>query len=116
EANISEFLDRSRISPSEIDAVMMGYNGHTKDDEFYEKLQDGLWKDKVVLSFKNLCGEYFTASAFGLHLATQMLHKQQAFKNTVVRGNISGSFNNILIYNHYKGQYHSLILLSKCLP
>lgn len=116
EANISEFLDRARISPSEIDAVMMGYNGHAKDDEFYKKLQDGLWKDKVVLSFKNLCGEYFTASAFGLHLATQILHKQQAFKNTVVRGNISGSFTNILIYNHYKGQYHSLILLSKCLP
>lgn len=114
--NISEFLERSQISPDEIDAVMMGYNGNAKDDELYEKLHGSLWKDKTMLSFKNLCGEYFTATSFGLHMATQMLHKQQVFSNTVVSGDISKPFKNILIYNHYKGQYHSLILLSKCLP
>ena len=113
---IGRFLDRSQINLAEIDAVMMGYNGYEKDDSTYQDLQNSLWKDKTVLSFKNLCGEYFTASAFGLHLATQILHKQKTFENTIVQGDLPGSFKNILLYNHYNAQYHSLILLSKCLP
>lgn len=115
-SQISNFLDHSHLSLADIDAVMMGYNGHEKDDNVYLDLQNSLWKDKTILSFKNLCGEYFTASAFGLHLATQTLHKQQFFENTVVQGDLLGSCKNILLYNHYKGQYHTLILISKCLP
>lgn len=116
QAQISDFLDRSNMRPAEIDAVMMGYNGYEKDDMIYSHLHESLWKDKTIMSFKNLCGEYFTASAFGLHLATQTLHEQTIFDNTLVSGSQSGTLNNILLYNHYKGQYHSLILLSRCLP
>lgn len=112
---INDFLDQSNIGLSEIDAIMMGYNGYEKNDAIYQHLHKRLRKDKTILSFKNLCGEYFTASAFGLHLATQTLHEQTIFENTLVSGKL-GTLNNILLYNHYKGQYHSLILLSRCLP
>lgn len=114
QTQISDFLDRSNMKLAEIDAIMMGYNGYEKDDAIYQYLHKRLWKDKTILSFKNLCGEYFTASAFGLHLATQILHEQTIFENTLVTGKL-GTLNNILLYNHYKGQYHSLILLSRCL-
>lgn len=113
---INLFLNKANTGLHDIDAVMMGYNGYQKDDLIYQALHQSLFKGKTILSFKNLCGEYFTASSFGHHLAANVLHKQEIFKNTLVAGDPHTPLGKILFYNHYKGQYHTLTLLSGCRP
>lgn len=98
----------------EVDAVMLGFNGFKEEDKVYQQLEDGLFNEKVILTFKNLCGEYFTASAFGHHLAAQILHRRQVNKHVVRRGKLDKPLRNILFYNHYKMKYHTLTLLSQC--
>ena len=110
------FLQSVSLKPEEIDAIMMGYNGYAAEDKFYLDLHKSLFPDKPVLSFKNLCGEYFTASAFGLHLAAKTLQHQQAFPNTLLAGELKQPLNKLLLYNLSQGRYHSLILLSRCQP
>ncbi|MFN6945335.1 MAG: beta-ketoacyl synthase chain length factor [Cytophagaceae bacterium] len=116
EDQISKFMAKSAVQTDGLDAIMMGFNGSTRNDAIYHKLTDRIFPNKTILSFKNLCGEYFTASAFGLHLALNTLHKQEIFNYTLRSGDAPSNIKNILLYNHYKGKYHTLILLSKCQP
>jgi hypothetical protein len=63
------------------------------------------------INFKTLCGEYPTASAFALWLATEIL------KSGSLPQGFGFSLNNIrriLVYNHYQNRQHSLILISAC--
>lgn len=85
--HINAFLERY---PGEIDTV----------------LGDPLPKDLAVDGklppaepFKNLCGDYPTASAFGLWLATEK---------------IKAGARRVLVYNNYLDIHHSLFLVSVC--
>lgn len=111
---INSFLQKNNLDLDDIDAVMMGFNGYKKEDVIYHQLENELFEDKLILTFKNLCGEYFTASAFGHHIAAHMLHKQQVYTHTVRKGDRHKPLGNILLYNHYKMKYHTLTLLSQC--
>lgn len=95
---------------------MLGYNGYQEDDASYDLLRRELFPQKPVLGFKQLCGEYFTASAFGLHLAARSLQQGQEFSPTLLHGSLHKSLNKLLFYNHFQGRYHTLMLLSACRP
>ncbi|WMJ72401.1 beta-ketoacyl synthase chain length factor [Cytophagaceae bacterium ABcell3] len=111
---ILEFLKNNNSSIQDVDVVMLGYNGNTKEDETYHKLVADLFSDKAIIHYKNLCGEYFTAPSFGYHLAAKMLQRQEVFKETLVKGSSPKKLNKVLFYNVYKDKYHSLGLISKC--
>ncbi len=113
---IEAFLQGCRVEATAVDAVMTGFTGNQQEDEIYQEIGRSCFPGKPLLSFKNLCGEYFTASAFGLHLAALMLQRQQVFAGTVVSGALKEPFSNILLYNRSQGKYHSLMLLSSCRP
>ena len=55
-------------------------------------------------SYKNIFGESFTASAYGIYYAYECLKKGINPKGKNVK--------NVLIYNHYENKDHSLILLT----
>jgi hypothetical protein len=63
--------------------------------------------------FKHLCGEYPTASAFALWLATRIIQENFMPEAIVVR-NTNRPLKRLLIYNPYFGTHHSLILLRAC--
>ncbi|WP_224995976.1 beta-ketoacyl synthase chain length factor [Cesiribacter sp. SM1] len=109
---IAAFLQHCGMDTGAVDALMMGFTGNRQEDEIYSQIAESYFPDKPLLGFKNLCGEYFTASAFGLHLAAIMLQRQQAFSGTLLSGELKSPFNNILLYNRSQGKYHSLMLLS----
>lgn len=113
---IKSFLQDCSVDLNEIDTVMMGYNGSVSGDDIYEKLREQMFGDKQILSFKNLCGEYFTASAFGHHLAANVVYKQNAIPEIQVAGKSPESINKLLFYSHNNGKYHTLTLFSKCQP
>ncbi|AHM59734.1 3-oxoacyl-ACP synthase [Flammeovirgaceae bacterium 311] len=108
------FLKQCGTTASKLDAVLMGFTGNRQDDAVYEALGKKLFNQIPLLRFKHLCGEYFTASAFGLHLAAAMLQRQQLFAGTLVKGEVKEPLQKILIYNRSQGKYHSLMLLSSC--
>lgn len=111
---IALFLQRNSISADELDLLILGFNGDNIFDSIYHEVSKNIFHNVPVACFKNLCGEYHTASAFALWLSANILKRQ--FLPGVVSKNQEApkSFKNILIYNHYRNINHSLILLSTC--
>jgi len=101
EQHIQSFLNAQAVDPGTIEMVMTGQNGDAKHDDVYTQLSKGplsnLFRENTIVPYKHLCGEYPTSTAFALWMAA---------------GRVRSGANRILIYNHYLGLHHSLLLLS----
>jgi len=73
-----------------------------------------LFQKIEIAYFKNLCGEYFTASAFALWFASVVIEKQQMPKALVNKRNEGFSIKNILIINQYRNMEYSFLCISSC--
>ena len=111
---IKLFLEKNSYATSGIDLYLVGLNGDIILDTVYYESIHRLFNDTPVGYFKHLCGEYHTASAFALWLASHMLKVQQIPEVIQVNRKTIKSIKNILIYNHYQNTNHSLILLTSC--
>lgn len=112
EHQITTFLTEHGVNINEIDLVVTGRNGDTKNDEVYAKLN--LFKNKALANYKHLCGDYSTSSSFALWLASNIIKKgimPDIFKEVGVDGRAPKK---VLIYDHYQNKYHSLMLVSVC--
>ena len=96
-----------------IDLLILGNNGDPEYDKSYRRFISSHYPDKPCCSFKNLCGEYFTASGFALYLAFCILTLQTIPEGVVCQGSIPPEINSILIYNHFKNINHSLIVVTR---
>jgi 3-oxoacyl-(acyl-carrier-protein) synthase len=111
---ILAFLAKNNLNPENIDLLLMGYNGIHAETRIYNAIADELFAKKTIAWFKHLCGEYYTASAFGTWVAAQILQKQQLPESILYMGKNEGEINTILLYNQFQQEEHSLILFSKC--
>ena len=112
EIAITAFLKNNSISIDDVDLIITGKNGDTRNDEIYKHLASSIFKEKALANYKHLCGEYPTSSAFALWLASNII-KRGVVPDAVVERNAGGSTpKKILIYNHYQNKYHSLMLVS----
>ena len=106
------FLNENHLEIHDIDAVILGNNGDVFDT-YYEHLASTLFSHTSQIHYKHLIGEYYTASAFSFWLASNVLQKQyipaEILKNSVKKKGIR----NVLLYNQFKGENHSFILLKK---
>lgn len=105
------FLDSCGMKTNDVDVLMCGLNGDASDQQVYDVFAERLFADIPVLSFKNLCGEYYTASAFGMWVAANILRSKTIPDSVIYKGKPGSSPSNILIYNHHKNREHVLILL-----
>lgn len=111
---IKGFLKENDLDPKDVDSVVLGNNGDEGFDDYYHTLSEGLFKNTQQLFYKHLVGENNTISAFGVWLASRIL-KSQTIPEIVKMNKVKDSgIENILCYNQYLGQNHSLILLKKC--
>jgi 3-oxoacyl-(acyl-carrier-protein) synthase len=111
---INSFLVSESINYSDIDLLILGNNGDSKNDEIYSQLQQSVFKGTLSINYKHLCGEYPTSTAFAAWLAANIIKKNN-IPVIFNQGKISkNKINKILIYNHYQNIYHSLILMSSC--
>ena len=109
---IQEFLDKNHLNVSDIDVLLCGLNGDFNLDKIYTEVIGHLFMETAVGYFKHLCGEYHTASAFALWLASNIL-KHQVIPEVIRYNKVKvNNVKTILIYNHYRNTNHSLILLS----
>jgi 3-oxoacyl-[acyl-carrier-protein] synthase II len=109
---IYSFIERNGKTIQDIDLVVNGINGDPSNDRVYAESINKLFPGLPTLAYKHLCGEYQTASAFGLWLAALILKTGQVPEPVRLPGKIPGLVRNILLYNHYQGMDHSLILVS----
>jgi 3-oxoacyl-[acyl-carrier-protein] synthase II len=99
EKHIQDFLARMKVSVSDIDLILLGNKGSYPEEGAYGLISPPAFKGVETENFKHLCGEYPTASAFALWLATMK---------------IQSGLKRILIYNQAQQTHHSLYLVSAC--
>ena len=111
---LPEFLEENGRRPADIDLLLLGYNGDPVYDPVYREFAESLFADTAQGWYKHLCGEYHTASGFGLRTAACIL-RDQYYPEFLNYNNIQPqNLKNILIYNHFRNVNHSMILISKC--
>jgi 3-oxoacyl-[acyl-carrier-protein] synthase II len=111
EASIVDFLNSNGLEINDIDLVITGRNGDTRNDEIYDALGAMLFKNNAIANYKHLCGEYPVSSSFALWLAVDIL-KNQTVPQVILEKGMVSSPQKILIHNHYQQKYHSLMLVS----
>lgn len=112
--SLSRLLEGAGLHMDDIDAVMPGLNGWPKYDQLYNPLLNTVFAGKPILGFKQLCGEYMTASSFAAWLAASIIQHQHVPAGVQISGPALTKPKNILIYNHYMGIDHTLMLLGAC--
>jgi len=109
ETQVGIFLKKNNLKLNDIDALVLGFSGDNRSDYWYTELMNS-FPSSSVFSYKNLVGEYPTASGFGTWLAANILNGKNIPNEAIYRkGN--RPHNNILIYNNYLGDQHGFILL-----
>ena len=111
---VEAFLKENHLNISDIDIVILGNNGDVAFDTYYNELSNDIFCETQLAYYKHLCGEFNTASSFGVWLASKIL-KTQKLPEAVKLNNIKiSNFKTILLYNQYRGENHSFTLLGKC--
>ncbi len=111
---VERFLDEQEVTAAAIDLVITGRNGDTATDQGFTAMETSLFAGKPVATFKQLCGEYPTASAFALWLGNKILQTQEVPAGVLFAGTVPTRINRILICNQHQDTHHSLILLTVC--
>ena len=114
EDNISSFIAEHGISLNDIDLVITGRNGDINSDKIFVQLSENIFNKSDTVNYKNLCGEYPTASAFSLWLGANIIKTGTVPSVLNYTGPKDNKIKRILIYNYYQRVHHSLFLLSAC--
>ncbi len=100
EKYILSALQEAGKTIQDIDLVLTGDSGNVNTDKVYEALRKSIFAQTNTQTFKHYCGEYPTAASFGFWLAVKKITLE--------------SRKSVLIYNHFGGADHSIVLLEKC--
>lgn len=101
---VTRLCAENNISVNDIDLLVTGRNNDDDNNKAYNEFEDLFNLRDKSESYKNIFGESFTASAYGIYYAYECLKKGINPKGKNVK--------NVLIYNHYENKDHSLIFLT----
>jgi 3-oxoacyl-[acyl-carrier-protein] synthase II len=110
---IPGFLEKNGLQPGDIDLVLLGLNGDPKYDPRYTHFAGKLFPNTAWAWYKHLCGEYHTASGFGLWTAANIIKRQSYPEILRLNSLIPSPIRNILIYNQFRNTNHSFMLVQK---
>jgi 3-oxoacyl-[acyl-carrier-protein] synthase II len=113
---IEGYLKEDGMESESIDLILLGKNGDSRNDHFYDDLLEGLLRHKPVTGFKHLCGEFDTSAVFALWLARLILIRPEVTGSLKLLNDnkMPKKVNSIMIYNHLRGKYHSIYVLERC--
>ncbi|HVD97136.1 MAG TPA: beta-ketoacyl synthase N-terminal-like domain-containing protein [Cytophagaceae bacterium] len=97
---IKEVLSEKGKRLKDISLVLTGNSGNAKTDLVYQDLKRTIFKETDTTSFKQYCGEYHTASAFGCWWAVKKIQRGEA--------------SSVLLCNQFGGADYSILLIEKC--
>jgi 3-oxoacyl-(acyl-carrier-protein) synthase len=110
---LQRFLLSHGLSAGDIDTLILGISGDNRTDYIFHNINSQLFPDANVFTYKNLVGDYPTASAFATWLGVQLLRGSDLPSACVYKKSNQNKPLNILIFNHFKGVQFGFILLSK---
>lgn len=108
---IEALLKESNMQMNDIDLVLNGACSDFMFDSLLESVLHETGLSNRGIAYKNLCGEYSTASAFAVWLAITIINTG---KIPVTTNKVEKPVRNVLLYNQYFNQHHTLILLKAC--
>jgi hypothetical protein len=109
--DLTNFLARNNLETKDVDLLLLGLNGDKQGDMLYLNFADNHFPDSTRGWYKHLCGEYHTATGFGLYVAANIIKHQKFPDMLKLSGVLSGNVRNILIYNHFRNINHTFILV-----
>ncbi len=111
ETELHDFLGSNKLTTADIDTCLVGTNGDNRYDDFILNNISSLPNARLI-DYKKWCGEYPTSASFAMTLASNILYNKRIPDDLVSNDKDNSAVpRNVLIYNHYKNQYHSFILL-----
>jgi hypothetical protein len=113
EAETLSFLKANNLGISDIDALVLGFDGNIDFENYYKNLGENTFANTPQLYYKHLSGEYDTASAFALWMAAKVLKTQEIPEIIKVNSVEKPAYKTILLYNQLNGKNHSFTLISK---
>ncbi|WP_422082324.1 beta-ketoacyl synthase N-terminal-like domain-containing protein [Ulvibacterium sp.] len=111
---LKSFLQDNSLEIADIDILVMGNNGDINFDSYYEALSEESFKNTSQTYYKHLCGEFNTASSFGTWMAAKMIKAQHIPEAARLNGILPSEIRTVLLYNQYRGENHSFVLLRGC--
>lgn len=111
---LNSFLASHNLKLSDIDVTLMGFSSDVNFDKLLVEMLPVIEKETVVASYKHLCGEYHTASAFAMWTAAKLIEKQKLPETLAVSDRRPSKIKHVLIINQYLGINYSFTLLSQC--
>lgn len=106
---LQAFITRQQVN---IDMFLSGENGDCNLKPFYDACEAVFDSNTTVARFKHLCGEYPTASSFGLWLACKLLTGMPMPGYSLKRPGAVADYKTILMYNNHKKMQHSFMLVT----
>ncbi len=107
---ISNMLSKHGLKHDDIDIVLCGNNGDTKQENTYVQVCN-LFSDTTTSAvFKHLCGEYDTSSGFATWIASEIFNTQRIPEILIEKKGRSNKLSNILLINSYILNNTSLLL------
>ncbi|KAF2514018.1 3-oxoacyl-ACP synthase [Flavobacterium zhairuonense] len=113
EPALISFLKANNLQISDLDAVVLGFDGNSDSNFYYQNLSKNAFAETPQLYYKHLSGAYDTASAFALWMASKVIKTQEIPEIIKVNSVSKSIYNTILLYNQVNGKNHSFTLLSK---
>jgi 3-oxoacyl-(acyl-carrier-protein) synthase len=101
---VKAFMLEQQLTPESIGLVMSGRSGDIRSNCFYDEI-DGMFANSSITGFKHLCGEYATASAFGLGLITLIANNGTVPSFCSLNGKQPAQLSDILLVNNYMHYY-----------
>ena len=108
---IEGLLKKNNLSPIDIDTLVLGYNGDNRTDHWYADISQSLFQNQPVYTYKDLVGEFPTSIAFATYLAANLLSGRSIALKPIKQSD--KPIKRVLVYNHYKGVQHGVVLMEK---
>ncbi|MEI7981092.1 MAG: beta-ketoacyl synthase chain length factor [Bacteroidota bacterium] len=108
---LPSFLGQHDLALEDIDLVLLGFNGDCDHDPVYRQFASRFFPGKPQAWYKHLCGEYHTATGFGLYVAAHILRYQRYPDILHLNSTAPSRLKNLLIYNHFRNVNHSMMLV-----
>lgn len=107
---LTAFVAQYLPAGEKIDLLISGKNGDVRLNAYYDTCEQQLGRDTPVCYYKHLTGDFATASAVALWLATKLIKDKASLPVLQIKD--LPAVKNILLYNTHKASQHSFILVS----
>jgi hypothetical protein len=108
---ITAILEQNELTNDDIDVMMCGMNGDVRNKFLVDPLIASCTPNTTITTFKQLSGEYDTASGFGLWLVNYMFTHNSIPSEIIYQQGSSNNIKNVLLCNVTIGCNVTLILV-----